>query len=300
MALRRSMKKVVIIGAGQMGRAVKKLLNPNEMEFLGFADNDSEKWTEGSGDCRENCLKGDRVFSVQDAVDMEPDVIIISVLGDERARQLKEQIRICRFYGDIIFLNELYKVFDIRSRCIGELAERVAGVEGAVAELGVYKGDTAVQLNELFPDRPLYLFDTFSGFDEGDVSVEAAGGFSGAKAGDFADTSESAVLARMPYPEQCIIRKGHFPETAAGLAHARFAFVSLDPDLYEPALAGLEFFYSRMSSGGVIVVHDYNNTQFTGIKKAVTQFDEKLVAAGSEPMKLVPLGDLHGSCVIIK
>lgn len=290
------MKTVVIVGAGQMGHAVRELLHRNEIEFLGFADNDPGKWTETSGACR----KGDRVFPVQDAVDMEPDLIIISVLGDERARQLKEQIRICRFYGDILFLNDIYKVFDIRSRCICQLAERIAGVEGAVAELGVYKGDTAVQLNELFPERQLYLFDTFDGFDERDVFVEATEGFSYAKAGDFADTSEPAVLARMPYPQQCIIRKGYFPETAEGLEHIRFAFVSLDPDLYEPAMAGLEFFYNRMNSGGVIVVHDYNNRQFAGIKKAVTQFDEKLVAAGSDPLKLVPLGDLHGSCAIIK
>lgn len=283
-------KKVVIVGAGQMGYAAKELLNPNRMEFLGFADNDSAKWTD----------REPEVFPVQEAVDLAPDVIIISVLGDERARQIKEQIRICRFYGDILYLNELYQIFDIRSRCLRELAERVAGVDGAVAELGVYRGDTAVQLNELFPDRHLYLFDTFEGFDEADVSAEAEGELSGAKAGDFADTSEEAVMARMPYPAQCKVRKGHFPETAAGLDHVKFAFVSLDPDLYEPAAAGLEFFYPRLNEGGAILVHDYNNAQFEGIKKAVTEFDEKLVAAGAAPLKLTPLGDLHGSCVIIR
>ncbi|MDD4200549.1 MAG: macrocin O-methyltransferase [Eubacteriales bacterium] len=284
------MKKVIIIGAGQMGRAVKEMLNPNEMKFLGFADNDSGKWTE----------KEPKVFPIKAAVDMEPDVIIISVLGEERARELKEQIRICRFYGDILFLNDLKKIFDIRTSCIRKMAERLADIDGAVAELGVYKGDTAAELNSFFPDRQLYLFDTFEGFDEADVSIEWAEGFSGVKAGDFADTSEEAVMERMPHPENCIVRKGWFPETAAGLAHVKFAFVSLDPDLYEPALAGLEFFYPRMNEGGLIVIHDYNNSRFAGIKKAVTKFEEKLVAAGAASLKLVPLGDLHGSCVIIK
>ena len=188
-----------------------------------------------------------------------------------------------------------------------ELAERVAGVDGAVAELGVYKGDTAVLLNGLFPSRPLYLFDTFQGFDERDIAAEQHGSplhselsLSHAKAGDFGDTSVEGVLSRMPYPDRCIVRKGYFPETASDLSDSEFAFVSIDPDLYEPALAGLRFFYDRLNAGGVIVLHDYNNTQFKGIKKAVAKFEEELAAAGQPPLKLVPLGDLHGSCVIVK
>lgn len=95
-------KKVIVVGADGTGFAVEKMLNHKEMEFLGFADNDSSKWTgEGYG-----------VFSVKEAVDMEPDVIIISTTDDEKARELKEQIRICRFYGDILFMNELVKIFD--------------------------------------------------------------------------------------------------------------------------------------------------------------------------------------------
>ncbi len=288
-------KKVIIVGAGQMGCAAKELLDPNRTDFLGFADNDGEKWTEG--DAAEGAEK---VFPVQTAVDLAPDLIIISVLGDERVRQLKEQLRICRFYGDILFLNDLYQTFDIRSRSLRELAKGMQNVRGAVAELGVYKGDTAVQLNELFPERALYLFDTFEGFCESDIRTESEEGLSGAKAGDFADTSEDAVMARMPYPEKCFIRKGRFPDTTAGLDHMDFAFVSIDPDLYEPALAGLEFFYPRLNRGGVILVHDYNNTRFAGIRKAVSEFDDKLAAAGEEKLKIVPLGDLHGSCVIIR
>ena len=143
------MKKVVIIGAGQMGRAVRKLLNPNKIEFLGFADNDSSKWTSlsvegeapesGSSGCEGTAALGvaggDRVFSVKIGVDMNPDLIIISVMGYERARALKEQVRVCRFYGDILFLNELKDIFDIRSRCIMELAAGAAPAAPAAGEV---------------------------------------------------------------------------------------------------------------------------------------------------------------------
>ena len=37
---------------------------------------------------------------------------------------------------------------------------------GSVAEVGVYKGDFAKYINYFFPDRKLYLFDTFEGFPD--------------------------------------------------------------------------------------------------------------------------------------
>ena len=42
-------------------------------------------------------------------------------------------------------------------------------IEGNVAELGVYKGEFAKYLNECFPDKSIYLFDTFKGFDNRDI-----------------------------------------------------------------------------------------------------------------------------------
>ena len=104
----------------------------------------------------------------------------------------------------------------------------------------------------------------------------------------------------MLHPENCVIKNGYFPETAEGLEDETFAFVSLDPDLYAPVLSGLEFFYPRLSGGGVIVVHDYDNKQFEGVRRAVFEFEQELLSRGEGPLALVPLGDLHGSCVIIK
>ena len=45
-------------------------------------------------------------------------------------------------------------------------------IPGGFAELGVYRGETAKIIHELDPDRDLYLFDTFDGFSEEDLSVE--------------------------------------------------------------------------------------------------------------------------------
>src|SRR6188508_837716 len=43
--------------------------------------------------------------------------------------------------------------------CCNEIKSN--GVKGNVAELGVYKGEFAKRINQLFPDKKLYLFDTF-------------------------------------------------------------------------------------------------------------------------------------------
>ena len=68
----------------------------------------------------------------------------------------------------------------------------------------------------------------------------------------------------------------------------------LDTDLYEPTYEGLKVFYPKLVKGGVIIVHDYNSTQFSGVKKAVKRFCEEA------DVSVLPLSDMHGSAVLIK
>ncbi|MGI4834554.1 MAG: TylF/MycF/NovP-related O-methyltransferase [Janthinobacterium lividum] len=174
--------------------------------------------------------------------------------------------------------------------CAQELAARQ--VPGNVAELGVYQGDFAKRLNYLFPDRKLYLFDTFAGFAHQDVSTEKASGFS-TGAQSFADTSVELVLRKMPHPQQCVIKKGFFPATAADVDDT-FCFVSLDADLYDPILEGLRFFYPRLSPGGYLFVHDFNNDEYKGARQAVVEF------CRAEGIGFTPLPDSGGTVVLSK
>lgn len=195
----------------------------------------------------------------------------------------------------IVTAPELRRTFDLRLATLRMIAQEVRerGIAGAVAELGVYQGAFAGEMNRLFPDRSLYLFDTFSGFDGRDVAVEGERRFSRAEVGNFADTSVEAVRARLPHPERAVFRIGYFPETAAGLDE-RFAVVSLDADLFKPLHDGLRYFYPLMTRGGYIIVHDYNNGRFAGAKHAVRQFCEEHQAY------VVPLPDLQGTGIIVK
>lgn len=299
------LKKAIIIGAGQMGQVTAELLNVNKIRLLAFGDNDPAKWRTAKPDNADVRQAQDaEILSVQKAVGLGPDIVIISTVGTARTEELAKQVKSYGYNGAVMCLKDFHELFDIRSRCIRHLMERIQEKEipGAVAELGVYRGDTAWQLNLLAPERILYLFDTFAGFDERDFpdhdkSGTAADVKSGTKGRvmDFKDTSVDLVLKRMPFPENVVVREGYFPATTEGMEEIKYAFVSLDPDLYAPVLAGIEYFYPRLSDGGVIVVHDYDNRQFEGVRKAVDDYEKKNCT-----LKIVPLGDIHGSCVIVK
>jgi len=88
--------------------------------------------------------------------------------------------------------------------------------------------------------------------------------------------------------------KGYFPDSVTGRDDLpdQYALVSLDPDLYAPALSGLEYFWPRMAKGGVIMIHDYTSMQFPGVKKAVDEF------CAQNHLYPVPLMDLHGSAIL--
>jgi O-methyltransferase len=163
---------------------------------------------------------------------------------------------------------------------------------GNVAELGVYKGKFARYINQLFPDRTLYLFDTFAGFDKRDTEKEVKENFSTGTQ-DFSDTSVEGVLKLMPFPQKCKPIIGFFPESAKGLED-QFVLVSLDADLYEPIYNGLKFFYPRLAKGGYIMIHDFNNDGYKGARKAVEQF------CNEEGVGFLPLPDSCGSAVIVK
>ena len=277
------MRSVVLVGAGQMGRAALRMINRTNCKVSAFADNNKNLW--GSTLC------GLPVLSVEEAVGQNPDGILIAVAGQERTEQLRHQLQELGFGGEIRALAEYAETMDIRGGVFELLAERLEKISGDFAELGVYQGEFAARISSRFPDRTLYLFDTFEGFDARDMAAES--GYSRATTGEFADTSVDLVLSKLTAPEKAVIRKGYFPETAEGL-DAKFAFVSLDADLYEPTYNGLEWFYPRMASGGVLLLHDYESARFSGVRAAVDAYEQTY-----GPLLLLPVGDLHGSVMVI-
>ena len=223
-------------------------------------------------------------------------VIVGTFTGFYEIRSQLESMGIPRHKIDVSHIE-----LSVRSReaFLQDFAKEInaQNLAGSVAELGVYRGDFARRINECFKDKTLYLFDTFEGFESKDLR-QGKDGAMGQNLGKkhFSNTSVELVLGKMPYPKQCVIKKGWFPQSSVGCENERFCFVNLDADLYEPILAGLEFFYPKMVRGGVILIHEYFSAGYVGVKKAVNEFMHKF---GLCNFQKLPIGD-NLSIAIIK
>lgn len=280
------MCNVIIWGAGQGGKMLANLLH-GDTTIAAYCDSDENKWG--------TKLDGIPIVPPEAIPSMAPDTVFISILNKDACASVRTRLKTLGVQARIVTAPELRQTFDLRLAALKMIAQEVRerNIDGAIAELGVYQGAFAAEMNHLFPDRALYLFDTFSGFDPRDVAVEEERKFSRAGVGNFADTSMESVRQRLPYPDRAVFKAGYFPETMAGITD-RFAVVSLDADLYKPLHDGLHFFYPLMTPGGYIIIHDYNNSRFAGAKQAVRSFCEE------HHVFVFPLPDLHGTAIIVK
>lgn len=317
--MRTDVKQIAIFGAGQAGAMVRTWL-PAAQEVLCFIDNDKEK--------QGKVLDGLPVMSLEEALRLHPEEIILAILNAEAERLILKQIEETGFTGTCTCLGSIRELQDVRLSALRLHAREIEArkIPGDVAELGVYQGAFAAEINRLFPERRLWLFDTFEGFHARDLAIEAERTGVKTQRRSFSDTTIELVRSRLPHPEMARFVQGYFPESLKGLdfmeasendvmqepvnvmaacsrSHTEqrkesgepcFALVSLDPDLYEPTLEGLRYFYPRLAPGGRILIHDYTSCQFEGVKMAV---DEYCRAHG---IFVVPLMDLHGTAVLVK
>ncbi len=162
---------------------------------------------------------------------------------------------------------------------------------GDIAELGVYKGNTAFMLASLARQigATVYLLDTFEGFAEADLTgVEAD------KDKQFADTSVAQVSLLVGKSNVCFVQ-GYFPDTSDQIPpEARFCLVHLDCDLYAPLKAALHFFYDRMVPGGFLIMHDYSSLHWDGAERAVDEF------FADKPESILPVPDASGTVFVRK
>lgn len=226
------MKNVLIYGCGYWGR---RILEPLQIKYkykvLAYIDrnlNDSQ-------------FGGISVKSIEEIIDYDFDLIFVSIDDYREAKKIEmslkglgieeEKIKLVRYSTEYI---ELFS--DQRSEFIKDMAIWVQEnhIEGNVAECGGYRGDLAKFINKYFPDRKLYLFDTFEGFDHEDLDYEIENlseGFNACFFNEdiFKDTSVDIVKRKMSKVENVMIKNGFFPETAADIEDS-FCFVNLDMD----------------------------------------------------------------------
>lgn len=222
---------------------------------------------------------------------------------NERNIQAKRYITISRNGYDLCennvlimrdeFSGKSYQTDYFRYRTFELMANEIIKkkVDGNVAEVGVYEGKFSKMINAKFPNKSIYLFDTFESFDTDEFQQELTYGRCPENFLEiFKNTSVKKVLSIMPYPEKCIVKKGLFPNTTIGLENESYAFVSIDVDFEKSILEGLRYFYPRVNKGGTIFIHDYNNRFLEGVKAAVDTYEREMRVQ----LLKVPLADEGG------
>ena len=177
-----------------------------------------------------------------------------------------------------------YKKFnDDRFWGLSELLRLVRYVEGDTAECGVYRGASSALIcseNQQSSFRKIHcVFDSFEGLSE-------------PRAGDgdhwhFGDLTCSLdeVKENLSGFSRVEYYKGWIPDRFEDVESRKFSFVHIDVDLYQPTRDSFEFFYERMSLGGVIVCDDYGFGTCPGATKAIDEFlefrNEKMLTLSS-------------------
>lgn len=161
-------------------------------------------------------------------------------------------------------------------------------VRGDIAEVGVYQGGSATIICEAKGEKKLHLFDTFAGLPE----ITKKDNPQQFAAGQFL-AGLSQVKQGLKKYEGVHFYPGLFPTTAAPIKNKKFSFVNLDVDLYKSTRDCLEFFYPRLSKGGILISHDYGGgITARGVRQAVDGFFKD---------KPEPVIELSGSqCLIVK
>ncbi len=145
------------------------------------------------------------------------------------------------------------------------------------AECGIYRGLGSWIIRhyaEQLPRRAGYrhhLFDSFEGLSAPAPVDAPAAGVRPWRAGDMAWSLDDVkqTLARW---EDLAFHRGWIPECFEAAREARFAFVHIDVDLYEPTRDALAFFHPRLIAGGIIVIDDDGFLTCPGARRAVDEF----------------------------
>lgn len=165
-------------------------------------------------------------------------------------------------------------------------------IPGDIAELGVYRGNSAAMFAELArkTGKTLYLFDTFEGFKSQDlIGIDSRHGR------NFEDTSLDLVKNAVG-TDNVVFVKGWFPDSLTQIDQnaASYAIAHIDCDLYAPFKSALEYFYPRVAPGGFLILHDYSSYAWDGAERAVDEF------FADKPESVVLIPDKSGTAVVRK
>ena len=220
----------------------------------------------------------------------------ITCQGDARSEPSTTKIatRLLRA-GDIIEICRVASAHSVNSfdklKLVADQFLQVKDLPGDVADLGSFRGGSALMLRRLALEKHLHLFDTWEGnpFDD-DLCHH--------KRGEWLASLEDCKLL-VGQDERTSYHRGIFPygvSNSEDLDLRSYCFVYVDMDTYQSTRDAIEFFWPRLVPGGKMIFDDWGWEPCAGVEKAVRQsLMEKCV--GDDRIKIFQ--SLH-SCVVTK
>lgn len=145
---------------------------------------------------------------------------------------------------------------------------RMTDAEGAMVEIGSYKGGGALHLSNCCPKRKIMVFDPFDRASFEHISPSMDNIF---RKGQFSDSSEDDV-ARLLQGRNKFICRGYFPSSVRGTSLPTISFVHLDVDVYAATKDSLTYLLTeaKLAARTLIVLDDYNRGA-AGVNTAVEE-----------------------------
>ena len=164
-------------------------------------------------------------------------------------------------------------------------------IPGDVVEFGCYKADTSVLYQKLLESmghggafqpenqaaqasqKMLWLYDSFEGLPAKTREDNSAAG-DAFQAGELLVTKREVIekfkKMGLKLPK---IKKAFFDDLDIIYdIPEKISYAFLDGDLYQSIKTSLRLVAEKMSQGGVIIVHDYNNPELPGSSRAVDEW----------------------------
>ena len=160
-------------------------------------------------------------------------------------------------------------------------------IPGSIVECGVASGVSlaffSMLEHEFQSDRQIWGFDTFEGFpsttyQDGKYLSEHPGTQQKYKRYSVSFVQKTLKDAGMSQEniEKIRLVKGLIPESFRRYSGEMVSILNIDVDLYEPTLSALNFFWPLMSSGGIIMLDEFDSVndirKWPGAKMAIDEF----------------------------